>query len=266
MDGARNEEGLIQQQDLEQSGRLPESAAHGLEPSPRCPRCDSTNTKFCYYNNYSLSQPRHFCKACRRYWTHGGTLRNVPVGGGSRKSKRPRISSPSSPSPLPSNGLIPRPRGVAPLTAARLQNPTAFITRPVAPPPLIGGFYGGGSFLSSLAAMQSVGINQGAAAMGGGSRLGSNMALLQGMMKSQAAPAPRLRSPPPAHFFPPQQNLIQPGSFSSWTPSVINVGATSSSAASAAGMWSSGGGSGGGDRAGSSFAASQWSDCNRSGV
>ncbi|XP_010530378.1 PREDICTED: dof zinc finger protein DOF1.6-like [Tarenaya hassleriana] len=54
------------------------------EPLP-CPRCNSANTKFCYYNNYNLSQPRHFCKSCRRYWTHGGTLRDVPVGGGSRK-------------------------------------------------------------------------------------------------------------------------------------------------------------------------------------
>lgn len=53
-----------------------------------CPRCHSTNTKFCYYNNYSLTQPRYFCKTCRRYWTEGGTLRNVPVGGGSRKNKR----------------------------------------------------------------------------------------------------------------------------------------------------------------------------------
>ncbi|KAI3512909.1 hypothetical protein L1887_20231 [Cichorium endivia] len=53
-----------------------------------CPRCDSTNTKFCYYNNYSLSQPRYFCKSCRRYWTKGGTLRNIPVGGGSRKNKK----------------------------------------------------------------------------------------------------------------------------------------------------------------------------------
>ncbi|KAL5714623.1 hypothetical protein ACHQM5_016557 [Ranunculus cassubicifolius] len=26
----------------------------------KCPRCDSLNTKFCYYNNYNLSQPRHF--------------------------------------------------------------------------------------------------------------------------------------------------------------------------------------------------------------
>ncbi|KAK4794736.1 hypothetical protein SAY86_012730 [Trapa natans] len=62
-----------------------------------CPRCNSTNTKFCYYNNYSLSQPRYFCKACRRYWTEGGSLRNIPVGGGSRKNKgRPSSSSSSS--------------------------------------------------------------------------------------------------------------------------------------------------------------------------
>ncbi|KAG6526487.1 hypothetical protein ZIOFF_016472 [Zingiber officinale] len=33
-------------------------------------------------------RPRYFCKACRRYWTKGGMLRNVPVGGGGcRKSK-----------------------------------------------------------------------------------------------------------------------------------------------------------------------------------
>ncbi|XP_068647702.1 dof zinc finger protein DOF3.1-like [Aristolochia californica] len=54
----------------------------------KCPRCDSTNTKFCYYNNYNLSQPRHFCKSCRRYWTKGGALRNIPVGGGSRKNSK----------------------------------------------------------------------------------------------------------------------------------------------------------------------------------
>ncbi|XP_047066910.1 dof zinc finger protein 1-like [Lolium rigidum] len=58
------------------------------EKAINCPRCNSTNTKFCYYNNYSLQQPRYFCKTCRRYWTEGGSLRNVPVGGGSRKNKR----------------------------------------------------------------------------------------------------------------------------------------------------------------------------------
>ena len=60
----------------------------GAEVAPNCPRCDSPNTKFCYYNNYSLSQPRYFCKGCRRYWTKGGSLRNVPVGGGCRKNRR----------------------------------------------------------------------------------------------------------------------------------------------------------------------------------
>ncbi|XP_047178390.1 dof zinc finger protein DOF2.2-like [Vigna umbellata] len=59
----------------------------------RCPRCDSSNTKFCYYNNYNLTQPRHFCKTCRRYWTKGGALRNVPIGGGCRKSKTSGMSN-----------------------------------------------------------------------------------------------------------------------------------------------------------------------------
>ncbi|KAI3872120.1 hypothetical protein MKX03_033181 [Papaver bracteatum] len=59
----------------------------------RCPRCDSANTKFCYYNNYNLTQPRHFCKTCRRYWTKGGALRNVPIGGGCRKNKGSIVSS-----------------------------------------------------------------------------------------------------------------------------------------------------------------------------
>jgi hypothetical protein len=52
-----------------------------------CPRCNSMDTKFCYYNNYNVHQPRHFCKACQRYWTAGGTMRNVPVGAGRRKNK-----------------------------------------------------------------------------------------------------------------------------------------------------------------------------------
>ncbi|KAI3850690.1 hypothetical protein MKW98_030750 [Papaver atlanticum] len=69
----------------------------------KCPRCDSSNTKFCYYNNYNLSQPRHFCKNCRRYWTKGGALRNIPVGGGTRKhtkkSSTPKRISSSTPTP-----------------------------------------------------------------------------------------------------------------------------------------------------------------------
>ncbi|CAL9043439.1 unnamed protein product, partial [Musa banksii] len=71
-----------------------------VELAPNCPRCHSSNTKFCYYNNYSLSQPRYFCKGCRRYWTKGGSLRNVPVGGGCRKSRRAKSTKPSTVSPV----------------------------------------------------------------------------------------------------------------------------------------------------------------------
>ncbi|XP_073018935.1 cyclic dof factor 2-like [Primulina eburnea] len=52
-----------------------------------CPRCNSMETKFCYFNNYNVNQPRHFCKNCHRYWTAGGTMRNVPIGAGRRKNK-----------------------------------------------------------------------------------------------------------------------------------------------------------------------------------
>ncbi|KAH6833717.1 TARGET OF MONOPTEROS 6 [Perilla frutescens var. hirtella] len=81
------------------------AAATAAAENLRCPRCDSSNTKFCYYNNYNLTQPRHFCKTCRRYWTKGGALRNVPIGGGCRKNKNTTItaavgkSSPSAATP-----------------------------------------------------------------------------------------------------------------------------------------------------------------------
>uniref|UniRef100_F6HM25 Dof zinc finger protein n=1 Tax=Vitis vinifera TaxID=29760 RepID=F6HM25_VITVI len=86
----------------------------------KCPRCDSSNTKFCYYNNYSLSQPRHFCKACKRYWTRGGTLRNVPVGGGCRKNKRVKrpASSVDAPSSAPTAALNPPPPSQIDLSAS----------------------------------------------------------------------------------------------------------------------------------------------------
>lgn len=68
-----------------------EKASERAPPRPSkpvaCPRCQSLETKFCYFNNYNVNQPRHFCKNCRRYWTAGGTMRNIPVGAGRRKSK-----------------------------------------------------------------------------------------------------------------------------------------------------------------------------------
>ncbi|CAN8247352.1 unnamed protein product [Cochlearia groenlandica] len=73
----------------------------------KCPRCDSSNTKFCYFNNYNLTQPRHFCKACRRYWTRGGALRNVPVGGGCRRNKKGKTGNSKSSSSSSSHNKNP---------------------------------------------------------------------------------------------------------------------------------------------------------------
>ncbi|KAG2263751.1 hypothetical protein Bca52824_070858 [Brassica carinata] len=92
---------MDQKRDMERTEALTSSfiwrpnanANANAEITPSCPRCGSSNTKFCYYNNYSLTQPRYFCKGCRRYWTKGGSLRNVPVGGGCRKSRRTKSSS-----------------------------------------------------------------------------------------------------------------------------------------------------------------------------
>ncbi|KAL4558246.1 hypothetical protein LXL04_036444 [Taraxacum kok-saghyz] len=97
------------------------------EPGLNCPRCDSTNTKFCYFNNYSLTQPRHFCKTCRRYWTRGGALRNVPVGGGCRRNKRSSKSrsskSPSQSGPNKSLSVSPPRSNSENMTSSQLTHP-----------------------------------------------------------------------------------------------------------------------------------------------
>nr|CAD1825185.1 unnamed protein product [Ananas comosus var. bracteatus] len=55
-----------------------ETAARKPDKIVPCPRCDSLDTKFCYFNNYNVSQPRHFCKNCQRYWTAGGSSATCP--------------------------------------------------------------------------------------------------------------------------------------------------------------------------------------------
>ncbi|XP_050379575.1 dof zinc finger protein DOF3.5 [Argentina anserina] len=87
---------------MERSGWKPNDDHHHI--CPNCPRCGCSNTKFCYYNNYSLTQPRYFCKGCRRYWTKGGSLRNVPVGGGCRKNRRGSRSLRQSTNTTTANG------------------------------------------------------------------------------------------------------------------------------------------------------------------
>eukprot|EP00890_Picochlorum_soloecismus_P005003 jgi/Picsp_1/5503/NSC_02862-R1_dof-like transcription factor len=82
---------------VKQDGRVaefvdakPRSKLPALADNIPCPRCDSTKTKFCYYNNYNLKQPRYLCKSCQRYWTLGGLIRQVPPGAGRRKHKSSR--------------------------------------------------------------------------------------------------------------------------------------------------------------------------------
>ncbi|KAL1537856.1 hypothetical protein AAHA92_30331 [Salvia divinorum] len=214
---------------------------HQMAPAPpqKCPRCDSANTKFCYYNNYSLSQPRYFCKACRRYWTHGGTLRNVPVGGGCRKAKRPK------PSPSPSSSEIARSQPLPP--AIQSQQPM----RPF-PPIISNTFYSGGSFLSSLAAMQSLstGVTHSAALnLGGGGRQYDT--LLQGVSLPSLKP-----QPPPQHQFQLQNDHYFPPR-PSWTQSFINRAPTSNAAAASSSFWT------GDNQAGSSFNPDNWQDSNQ---
>ncbi|KAI4312205.1 hypothetical protein MLD38_037044 [Melastoma candidum] len=119
------------------------AASHALEPL-RCPRCDSSNTKFCYYNNYSLSQPRHFCKSCKRYWTRGGTLRNVPVGGSCRKKKR--IAKRSAPAASTGASVSRSVAGSKPLKLSSYGNPQevdlAHASQGFSLPPLMPGSVG----------------------------------------------------------------------------------------------------------------------------
>ncbi|XP_052190990.1 dof zinc finger protein DOF5.7-like [Diospyros lotus] len=89
------ERSIQEKPERQNSGSRRGASNRPQEQALKCPRCDSTNTKFCYYNNYSLTQPRHFCKSCRRYWTKGGALRNVPIGGGCRKNKKMNMKSSS---------------------------------------------------------------------------------------------------------------------------------------------------------------------------
>jgi len=141
-------------------------------PPQTCPRCNSNNTKFCYYNNYSLAQPRYFCKGCRRYWTHGGTLRNVPVGGGSRKRKRPKLASSSATVPNVATAVTRSLQEPLFEQSSQLDNNGGMSQNPS--PSLLGtpisgasAYYGGG-FLASLSGIPAV-------------NFGSNLGLLHGL-------------------------------------------------------------------------------------
>ncbi|CAN6356777.1 unnamed protein product [Urochloa humidicola] len=147
----------------------------------QCPRCASRDTKFCYYNNYNTAQPRHFCRACRRYWTLGGSLRNVPVGGSSR-NKRPRPARPT--------------RAIAAAVAAATASSGPFIaasssaTVTAAPPPSMapslpagGGLLG--SLLPLLPPLGGAPLLEGRLGSDSGLGLGQQAAMLPGDVAAQ---------------------------------------------------------------------------------
>jgi hypothetical protein len=102
-----------------QGARLPRPQ---LEEALMCPRCGSSNTKFCYYNNNNMSQPRYRCRNCVRTWTQGGSLRDVPVGGGGRKKKSKRSSLAQSSSA--SSSSISKERLVVPAASSSMTTTT----------------------------------------------------------------------------------------------------------------------------------------------
>ncbi|MCI19256.1 dof zinc finger protein, partial [Trifolium medium] len=52
-------------------------------------------------------EPRYLCKTSKRYWTQGGSFRNIPLGGGHpRKNKKIITSSPSLSSSISSHNMI----------------------------------------------------------------------------------------------------------------------------------------------------------------
>lgn len=201
---------------------------HHSQHPHKCPRCESLNTKFCYYNNYSLSQPRYFCKACRRYWTQGGTLRNVPVGGGCRKGKRSKASSSGVGESSRSQTSQPPP----PPPPHELQALPNLATKDLANlgmPPMSLPYYSGGGFLSSLAAMQSLSqpqipFNQ-PLNIGGQYGRSPNMALLQGLNLPSFSSQQHAQNQQQNEFYQMgNQNLMQPNrALGSWDQNLINT-------------------------------------------
>lgn len=85
--------GERQQTEMEQA----REEAHQQQMQPQnpllCPRCSSLDTRFRYFNNNSHTQPRHYCRTCKRQWTVGGKLRHIPIGGSTRNGKPTKASS-----------------------------------------------------------------------------------------------------------------------------------------------------------------------------
>ncbi|KAI3452204.1 hypothetical protein Pfo_008869 [Paulownia fortunei] len=181
-------------------------------PTPlKCPRCNSLNTKFRYFNNHSLAQPRHYCKTCKRQWTVGGNLRNIPFGGKTRNDKQTKASSSRSQPPQPPLPLgeehLQNCQSLTPMAAMVPQNFDTTMIQPVtnlpaAVSPLSSYYFN--DEISCLDAIQSLiqpeVINQHVNAGNQFSSGGANMAIPQEWNIQSMASQPALPQQIPRHI------------------------------------------------------------------
>ncbi|KAF5199973.1 hypothetical protein FRX31_010440 [Thalictrum thalictroides] len=75
----------MEQQDM---GAVEDQQQHGedeqlvevkTDPPRQCPCCNSWETMFGYYNNYSDNKPIYRCKICSHYWAHGEVPGDISI-------------------------------------------------------------------------------------------------------------------------------------------------------------------------------------------
>ncbi|KAF5204099.1 hypothetical protein FRX31_006311 [Thalictrum thalictroides] len=95
MEGKRQ----IDQQDM-QAMEDRQQQQHQVEvqthPPRQCPRCNSWETMFGYYNIFGDNQPRYRCKRCSLYWIHGEVPSNISVGGKRKNNQHSEAASTST--------------------------------------------------------------------------------------------------------------------------------------------------------------------------
>lgn len=70
----------MQQEEAELEGKArPKAPPRPTGQLPCCPRCNSNDTKFCYYNNHNVKQPRYYCRVST---AQGWSRKQRKEGGG----------------------------------------------------------------------------------------------------------------------------------------------------------------------------------------
>lgn len=136
---------------------------HQPRPPQKRPRCEATKTKFCYYNNYSLSQPgtsASLAEGIELTVGHWGMSLLVMVAGRAKQSKASPSSTDSETGrtqPLQPPRIPSQNSGISPVNMISPMNSLCF----------------GGGNLSCLGASHPQGINQAAENLSGDTQFNS---------------------------------------------------------------------------------------------